>query len=240
MDFSTPLQPALLERRYKRFLADVVLESGERTTVHCANTGSMLGCAEPGSRVWLSRATNPNRKLAFTWELVELDHGHLACINTARPNSLVAEAIAAGRVTALQGYRRMRREVKYGDASRVDLWLGEHVDGRPDAWVEVKSVTLGSAGRGRFPDAVTLRGQKHLRELAAKARLGERAVLFFCVSHTGIDSVRPADDIDPVYGRTLREAVEAGVEVMAWRLTISPTAMNVDCPLPVLLESAPG
>lgn len=236
MDFNNPLQPATLERRYKRFLADVILESGERVTVHCANTGSMLGCAEPGSRVWLSRADNPKRKLPYSWELVEVAPGQLACINTARPNALVAEAIVAGKIPELQGYGQMRREVKYGDASRVDLWLGQHEQGRADAWVEVKNVTLGAAGAGRFPDAVTLRGQKHLHELAVKAGEGARAVLFFCVSHTGIDSVRPADDIDPVYGRMLRDAVTAGVEVMAWRLSISPTALVVDCPLPVLLD----
>lgn len=236
MNFPHPLQVATLEKRYKRFLADVVLDTGERVIAHCPNTGSMLGCAAPGSRVWLSLSNNPKRKLPYTWELVELADGHLACINTARPNALVAEAIAAGLIPDLQGYRTAKREVRYGEASRIDLWLTDHVTGRPNAWVEVKNVTLGSAAQGRFPDAVTTRGQKHLRELMVKAEGGERAVLFFCVSHTGITSVRPADDIDPLYGQMLRQAAKSGVEVMAWRLRITPVGMTVDCPLPVLLD----
>lgn len=236
MNFSVPLQAATLEKRYKRFLADVVLDDGLRVTAHCPNTGSMFGCAEPGSRVWLSPANNPGRKLQFTWELVEVAGGHLACINTARPNAIVAEAIAEDLIPDLQGYRSVRREVRYGEASRVDLWLGDHAGNKPDAWVEVKNVTLGDGSQGRFPDAVTIRGQKHLRELMVKAEAGERAVLFFCVSHTAVTSVRPADDIDPLYGQLLRQAVSAGVEVMAWRLHISPEEMAVEAPIPVLLD----
>ena len=236
MDFSPPLQAGTLEKRYKRFLADIRLDDGRHVTAHCPNTGSMLGCAEVGSRVWLSPADNPKRKLSYTWELVELAGGHLACINTARPNGLVAEAIASELVPDLQGYRNLRREVRYGQGSRIDLWLGDHIEGRPNAWVEVKNVTLGSGDQGRFPDAVTVRGQKHLRELMLKAEAGERAVLFFCVSHTAVTSVRPADDIDPLYGQLLRQAVAAGVEVMAWRLHISPSGMEVEAPVPVLLD----
>lgn len=236
MNFSPPLQGGILEKRYKRFLADVVLDSGERVIAHCPNTGSMLGCAQPGSRVWLSPAASPKRKLPYTWELVEVSGNHLACINTGRPNGLVAEAIAADLVPELRGYGSIRREVKYGEASRIDLWLGDHEAGRPEAWVEVKNVTLGQGEEGRFPDAVTLRGQKHLYELMEKARLGARAVMFFCVSHTAVTRVRPADDIDPEYGRLLRQAAASGVEVMAWRLNISPTRMDLECPLPVVLD----
>lgn len=236
MNFSPPLKAATLERRYKRFLADVVLDTGERVTVHCANTGSMLNCAEPGSRVWLSVAGNPKRKLPYTWELVEVAGAHLACINTARPNVLVAEALAANAIPDLRGYGTIRREVKYGDGSRIDLWLGDHIAARPEAWVEIKNVTLGRGSQGSFPDAVTTRGQKHLRELIHKAQAGARAVMFFCVSHTGITSVHPADDIDPEYGRLLRLAATAGVELMAWRLRISPEGLEVERPLPVLFD----
>lgn len=236
MIFSPPLLPAILEKRYKRFLADAVLDTGDRVTVHCPNTGSMLGCAAPGSRIWLSVSSNPKRKLQFTWELVELAGGHLACINTARPNALVAEALVAGLVPDLRGYETSRREVKYGEASRVDLWLSNHIAGLADAWVEVKSVTLGTGDTGRFPDAVTPRGQKHVRELQLKVEAGERAVLFFCVSHTGITSVRPADEIDPLYGQLLRRAALAGVEVIAWRLGISPEGMTLERALPVALN----
>ncbi|WP_111497967.1 DNA/RNA nuclease SfsA [Marinobacter bohaiensis] len=236
MEFPSPLIEGRLIRRYKRFLADVVLADGSEVTAHCPNTGSMLGCQPPDARVWLSESQDPKRKLKYTWELVETAPGELALINTARPNRQVRSAIEAGLIPALGGYARLRSEVRYGaEKSRIDLHLSGHPE-HADAWVEVKNVTLGEAGRGYFPDAVTTRGQKHLRELMAQAAAGERAVLFFCVNHTGVASVAPADHIDPEYGRLLREAVAAGVEVLAWRAELSPVSLALASPLPVILD----
>lgn len=217
MKLPEPLIEGRLIRRYKRFLADVLLPDGTEVTAHCPNTGSMLGCQPTNSKVWLSRSDNPKRKLSYTWELVETAPGVLACINTARPNAQAREAVVAGRIRELTGYGQCRSEVKYGEEkSRIDLLLSEHECG-PDAWVEVKNVTLEGGGQGFFPDAVTTRGQKHLRELMAQVELGGRGVLFFVVNHTGIESVRPADHIDPYYGQLLRQACHAGVEVIAYR-----------------------
>ncbi|MDX1634434.1 MAG: DNA/RNA nuclease SfsA [Marinobacter sp.] len=206
-----------LVRRYKRFLADVVLADGTEVTAHCPNTGSMMGCQPEQGRVWLSASDDPKRKLRYTWELVETAPGTLACINTGRPNRQARDAIEQGRIPTLAGYPEVRAEKRYGqENSRIDLHLSGH-DARADAWVEVKNVTLCQQGVGYFPDAVSVRGQKHLRELAAQVAAGERGVLLFCVNHTGITEVRPADHIDPVYGRMLREVAAAGVEVMAWQ-----------------------
>ncbi len=217
MKFPDTLIEGQLVKRYKRFLADVQLPDGEIVTAHCPNTGSMLGCQPPGARVWLSPASNPQRKLRYTWELVETERGTLACVNTARPNAQVRAAIEAGIISGLAGYGEVRAEVRYGgEKSRIDLHLSGHKL-QADAWVEVKNVTLCEGGIGYFPDAVTLRGQKHLRELMAQAAVGERAVLLFCVNHTGIREVRPADRIDPAYGQLLREASVRGVELMAWQ-----------------------
>ena len=220
MKFPENLVEGRLIKRYKRFLADVRLDSGETVTAHCPNTGSMKGCQPDHARVWLSPATNPARKLRYTWELVETAPGEFACVNTARPNAQARSAVEAGVIAALAGYGQVRAEVRYGEEkSRIDLHLSGHAQ-HSDAWVEVKNVTLCEDGIGYFPDAVTLRGQKHLRELMAQTRLGERAVLLFCVNHTGIREVRPADHIDPEYGRLLREASAAGVELMAWQAAL--------------------
>ncbi len=221
MKFAEPLVEGRLIRRYKRFLADVRLPDGEEVTAHCPNTGSMLGCQPDNARVWLSRSDNPKRKLKYTWELVETAPAVFACVNTARPNAQAREAIEAGRVPELAGYTECRAEVRYGDEkSRIDLLLSGH-PARPDAWVEVKNVTLADGSSGYFPDAVTERGQKHLRELMAQVAKGERAVLFFVVNHTGIERVRPADHIDAHYGELLRRAKAAGVEVLAYRAALS-------------------
>ncbi|MDN6318845.1 MAG: DNA/RNA nuclease SfsA [Marinobacter sp.] len=243
MKFPEPLIKGRLIRRYKRFLADVRLPDGTEVTAHCPNTGSMLGCQPADARVWLSRSNNPARKLAYTWELVETGPGLLACVNTARPNAQAREAIEAGRIPELRGYLHCRPEVKYGDEkSRIDLLLSRH-DSEPDAWVEVKNVTLNESGQGFFPDAVTTRGQKHLRELMAQAALGDRAVLFFVVNHTGIKTVRPADHIDKLYGQLLRQACNAGVEVVAYRADLgnsdgNPTgALALTERVPVILEA---
>ena len=226
MRFPAPLLEGRLLRRYQRFLADVDTAAGI-LTAHCPNTGSMQGCAEPGMRVWLSPATNPARKLAWTWELVEALPGVVVGMHTGRSNALVREAIEAGRVPELAGYPAIRPEVKYGEGSRIDLLLT--APGRPDCYVEVKNVTAAVAGRiGYFPDAVTTRGTKHLREMSAMVAAGHRAVLVFCVQRGDVDCVRPADHIDPVYGRTLREALAAGVEVIALGATVSPAGIELE------------
>jgi len=226
MRFPAPLLEGRLLRRYQRFLADVDTAAGI-LTAHCPNTGSMQGCAEPGMRVWLSPATNPARKLAWTWELVEALPGVVVGMHTGRSNALVREAIEAGRVPELTGYPTIRPEVKYGEGSRIDLLLT--APGRPDCYVEVKNVTAAVAGRiGYFPDAVTTRGARHLREMSAMVAAGHRAVLVFCVQRGDVDCVRPADHIDPVYGRTLREALAAGVEVIALGATVWPAGIELE------------
>jgi sugar fermentation stimulation protein A len=221
MNLPGPLIEGRLIRRYKRFLTDVMLPDGSEVTAHCPNTGSMLGCQPADARVILSVSDNPKRKLKYTWELVETEPGVWACINTARPNGQAKEAIENGTVSELAGYQRCRSEVRYGsEKSRIDLHLSGH-ESLPDAWVEVKNVTLCEQGTGFFPDAVTTRGQKHLRELMAQVEAGERAVLLFVVNHSGIEVVKPADRIDPVYGTLLRQAQAAGVEVLAYRAGIT-------------------
>ncbi len=225
-----------LVRRYKRFLADIELEDGRLVTAHCPNTGSMRNCAEPGSRVWLRDSANAKRKYPLGWELVEVARQYLCCINTGRANGLVREGIENGVISELQGYERIRAEVRYGESSRIDLLL--EADGRPAAYVEVKNVTLLEADRwGSFPDAVTARGTKHLRELMAMVAQGQRAVLLFCVPHTGIERVRPADHIDPVYGAQLRQAAAAGVEVLAYQAAVTPTEVRLRRALPVVLRA---
>lgn len=227
-----PLLEGRLQRRYKRFLADIETESGDVVTAHCPNTGSMRNCCEPGSRVWLYDSNNPKRKLRYTWELVEVAGSHLACINTHRANHLVKEAIQANSIDELGGYEQILTECKYGsENSRIDLLLKGV--GVPDCYVEVKNLTLlqDEKGSGVFPDAVTTRGRKHLRELMDIVGNGERAVLFFHVAHTGIDQVSPAWDIDHDYSATLAQAVDAGVEVLAYRTAISPQQIVLNQPL---------
>ncbi|HEY4745386.1 MAG TPA: DNA/RNA nuclease SfsA [Desulfuromonadaceae bacterium] len=217
MILPAPLIPGTLIKRYKRFLADVTLADGSMVTAHCPNSGSMKGCAVPGSRVFLSRSTNPNRKLAHTWELAESD-GFWAGINTGLPNRLVREAIEDGTVAELQGYGTIRPEVPYGEHSRIDLLL-EGPTGR--CFVEVKNVTLVEQGRALFPDAVTTRGQKHLNELMRVVREGDRGVIFFTVQRGDGHAVSPADAIDPEYGRLLRLALANGVEALAYRAEVT-------------------
>ncbi|MEQ8314356.1 MAG: DNA/RNA nuclease SfsA [Gammaproteobacteria bacterium] len=220
MNLDNELLPAILIKRYKRFLADVQLPSGETITLHCPNTGSMKNCQQPGSRVWYTDSGNPKRKYPCTWQIVEVDEKHLVGINTALANGLVAEAITQSTIRQLPPAETLKREVKYGEqGSRVDLYLEyANASNNDKCYVEVKNVSLGmSAGLGVFPDAVTSRGQKHLRELMLMREQGFRAVLFFCVQHTGIDRVEPADDIDPEYAALLREAASRGVEILAYR-----------------------
>jgi sugar fermentation stimulation protein A len=217
----SPFHPAQLIQRYKRFLADVRLPDGQVTTLHCPNTGSMKNCVLPNSPCWYSTSASAARKYPHTLEIVTTPHGHLAGINTARANGLVECAITAGVITELRGYTSMRREVVYGnEKSRIDFLLENESD---KCYVEVKNVTLMEAdGQGLFPDAVSERGSKHLRELMQMKLEGHRAVLLFCVQHTGIQWVEPADLIDPVYGKTLREAIAQGVEVIAYGAEIFP------------------
>ncbi|WP_075184944.1 DNA/RNA nuclease SfsA [Teredinibacter haidensis] len=235
MHFEPPLIKARLLKRYKRFLADVVLDNGEELTVHCPNTGSMKNCIVENSTCYLSDSNNPKRKYRYTWELATTPDGNLARINSATANALVAEAIEGGVIAELSGYPSLQREQKYGqEGSRIDLLLLSEAQ---RCYVEVKSVTLAVDDRqGLFPDAVSSRASKHLRELMAMRRQGYRAVLFYCVQHTGIDRVSPADEIDPEYGRLLRDAVSAGVEVLAYRADISPESIQLQCSLPVVLE----
>jgi sugar fermentation stimulation protein A len=233
VEFPTELIPGRLLKRYKRFLADVELDSGEQLTVHCPNTGAMRGCAEPGSRVWLSVSDSKTRKYPHTWELVDTGQG-LACIHSARANAVVGEALESGVVPALQGYSSLRREVKYGQGSRADFVL--EAEGRRCV-VEVKSVTLLLADhRGAFPDAVSTRARKHLQELQAVAAAGERAVIFFCVFHEGIETVLPARDIDPAYGEALESALAAGVEAMAWSSQVSAQGITLGREIPFNLR----
>lgn len=234
MRFERALETARLRRRYKRFLADVVTEQGEELCIHCPNTGSMLNCLQPDGRVWFSRSDDPKRKLPGTWELSETPHGRLACINTARANPLVEEALRGGVIAELAGFDGLRREVRYGlENSRIDFCLDFAGEA---AYVEVKSVTLGYADEAvaAFPDARTERGTRHLRELAALARDGTRAVQLYCVNLSGIEAVRAAKDIDPAYAAALREAKRAGVQVLAYGAELSPEGVSLVRRLEVL------
>jgi len=240
MRFAKALVPGRLLRRYKRFLADIELASGGVVTAACPNTGSMLGCCDPGSRVWLSESDSPTRKYRHTWEMVEARpagsrRGVMVGINTGLPNRLVAEAIEAGVIGELSGYGTIRREVAFGEErSRIDLVLES--PGRAACYVEVKNVTAAVAdGVALFPDAVSARGTKHLRELMRLKEKGLRPVLVFCVQRGDVGEVRPADAIDPLYGRTLREAVAAGVEVVAWRAKVTARTISLETRIPVSL-----
>ena len=232
MLFSKTLVEGRLIRRYKRFLADIQLPGGVITAA-CPNTGSLMGCCEAGSRVWLSESDSPSRKYRHTWEIVEVGEVMVG-INTGLPNALVAEAIAAGVIAELAGYPSVRREVAFGEErSRVDLLLE---DGRrAPCYVEVKNVTAAaSRGVALFPDCVSERGAKHLRELARLKRQGLRPVQVYCVQRGDVNEVRPADGIDFEYGRTLREAIAAGVEVIAYRATVTAEEIRLAERIPVV------
>ncbi|WP_157496682.1 DNA/RNA nuclease SfsA [Hahella ganghwensis] len=224
-----------LIKRYKRFLADIELDNGEVITIHCPNTGSMKGCAEPGSKVYFSRAANPKRKYPYTWELSETPAGHWICVNTARPNELVGEGAASGVITELSGYTNRKPEVRYGSqGSRADWFLSGHAE-LPDCYVEVKNVTLLEDGLGYFPDAVSTRASKHLEELIEMVQAGMRAVLCYVVNHSGINSVQAAKHIDPAYAQGLKKASENGVEVIAYKSLISPDELVLDHQVPVII-----
>jgi sugar fermentation stimulation protein A len=234
MRFPAPLVPARLVKRYKRFLADVVLEeSGEEVTAHCANPGAMTGLKEPGSRVWLSRSTNPKRKLAFSWELVQADDV-LVGINTAHPNTLVEEALRAGAIPELASFVSLRREVKYGRNSRIDILL-EELDGRA-VYVEVKNVHLmRQPGLAEFPDSVTARGAKHLDEMATMVGEGARAAMVYLVQRPDCARLSLASDIDPAYARAFEAARAAGVEAYAVGCRISEEEIVADRPVTLVM-----
>ena len=225
MEFEQPLQAGRLIRRYKRFLADVELADGSVVTAHCPNSGSMATCKEPGQAVYIQPADSPKRKLKYTWELYHSGASWVG-VNTHRANAVVAEAIAAGDVPELAGYAGLRREVKYGKNSRIDVLLEDPERGA--CHVEVKNATLlAPDGRVRFPDAVTERGRKHLDELADVVADGGRAVMLFLVNRADGDGFGPADHIDPAYGERLRAVAAAGVEVLAYRTRITPEGIGV-------------
>ncbi len=236
MRFGTPLIPAMLARRYKRFLADVMLESGEMLTVHVPNPGAMTGLARPYSRVWLSDSNNLMRTLRHTWELVETDLGsgpELVGVNTVQPNLLTAEALGASLIPDLRDYSSMRREVKYGTNSRADFLLEDLK--RPSCYLEVKNVHLMRRPRlAEFPDSVTARGAKHLDELAAMAEAGARSVLLFVVQISSADRFTIARDIDPAYAAAFDRARAKGVEMLAWRCKISVDGIEIAAPVPVI------
>lgn len=227
MRFASPLVPAMLLRRYKRFLADVVLADGAAVTAHVANPGAMTGLAAPGTRVWLSRSDDPKRKLPYAWELAEVDFGsgpELVGVNTAYPNRLVHEALLAGRIPELAGYTSLRREVRYGARSRVDFCL--EGDGRAPCYLEVKNVHLmRQPGLAEFPDCVTARGARHMQELAAVAAAGARAVVLFLIQIGSARRFAPAADIDPAYAAALAQARARGVEALAYRCAVAREAV---------------
>jgi sugar fermentation stimulation protein A len=236
MRFPSPLIPATLVRRYKRFLADVVLCSGEMLTAHVANPGSMIGLSTPGARIFVSKSDNARRKLSHSWELVEADLGsgpELVGVNTSYPNALVWEAITTNQIPELRGYSAVRREVRYGSNCRVDFLLeGAH---RPPCYVEVKNVHLMRQSRlAEFPDAVTARGAKHLGALIATAALGARAVMLFVIQIGSAERFTVARDIDPRYGQALDRARQSGVEALAWRCRVSTEAISVIGPVPIV------
>ncbi len=232
MRFQTPLVPARLIRRYKRFLADMRLADGTEVVAHCPNPGSMMGLDAPGLPCWLEPNDDARKKLNYGWRLAELPDGHVAGIDTAVPNRIVREALLARAVPELAAYGTVRAEVRYGRASRVDFLLTE--PGLPDAYVEVKNVHLRRSGDwAEFPDCVTVRGARHLDELAGMAAQGHRAVMLYVVQRTDCAQFRLAEDIDGNYAAAAARAQSAGVEMLCHGCAISPQAITLDGPLPL-------
>lgn len=231
MRWPKPLISGCLVRRYKRFLADIVLDEGGAVTAHCPNSGRMLGLDTPGARVWLSASSRPARKLPMTLELVEADGG-LVGVNTMHPNRLVAEAIRAEVIPELAGYDEIRPEVAYDQGCRIDLLL--RAEGRPDCYVEVKNVHLRRAHGAEFPDAATVRGVKHLRALSRRVRAGARAVVVYVVQRTDCSDFRIASDIDPTYALAAVEAAAEGVESLCRACRISLDEIRLATSLPIV------
>ncbi|KIC45113.1 sugar fermentation stimulation protein [Ruegeria sp. ANG-S4] len=226
MKFTTKLVPARLIRRYKRFLADCTLEDGRDVTAHCANPGSMLGLAEPGTKIWLEPNDDPKKKLKFGWRLVDHENGHFTGVDTSVPNKALRMALQAGQISDLAAYQTVRPEVRYGENSRIDFLLTQ--PSLPDAYVEVKSVTLSrQPGLAEFPDSVTARGTKHLGELAEMAKQGHRAIMLYLVQRTDCDRFALAKDIDPAYAAAFEAAEATGVEKLVLGTLISPDGVLV-------------
>lgn len=234
------LQPAVLLRRYKRFLADIELPNGEMITIHCANTGAMTGCGEPGDTVWYSTSDNPKRKYPHSWELTEKPNGDLVCVNTIRANQLVHETLLQQRISELSQYQTILPEVKYGEEnSRIDFLLRQTA--LVDCYVEVKSTTLVESAVGMFPDTKTARGQKHLRELIQMTQQGKGAVIFFAALHSAVRTFRPAAQIDPKYAELLQQAQSAGVQLLSYACHFEkqqgiPTALELTNSISVELK----
>jgi len=233
MEFTTPLIPAILIKRYKRFLADCQLENGEVITAHCANTGAMTGLKDEGLQVWLEPNDDPKRKLNYSWKLVALPEGGFAGIDTALTNRLVKEALFKKKIPTFEPYGIIKPETKFGENSRVDFLLqGSNLS---DCYVEVKNVTLtASDGWAEFPDTITQRGTKHLMELTEMVHQGHRAVMFYLVQRTDCDKFRLAEGIDPAYAAAFKTARAAGVEAMAYTCAISPSEIALDTEIPVV------
>lgn len=238
MQFSPPLEEATLIKRYKRFLADIKTTTGEELTIHCPNTGSMLNCMKEDGRIWFSRSTDPARKSAGTWMLAETPQGRLACVNTGLANKIVEQALKQSIITELTGFTQLRREVRYGNEnSRIDFCLD--YANQTTTYLEVKSVTLGfeDSDIAAFPDAVTTRGTKHLRELTELAKQGINTCLLYCVNLTNITAVRACHEIDPNYAKTLQLAAQSGVKLLAYGCSITPQSINLTTPLQIILNS---
>ncbi len=232
MHFPTDLIPGHLVLRYKRFLADIELETGELITAHCPNPGAMLGLKQPGSKVWVTKnAKNPKRKLDYAWQLIEVEDT-LVGLNTQLPNLLVAEALEQGSIQELTGYTNIRREVPYGQNSRIDFLL-THPD-RPDCYLEIKNVHLKREGLAEFPDCVTQRGRKHMAELAAMAGQGSRAVVLYVVQRNDCSGFCLARDIDPAYAQAFDTAILAGVESLCYTCQVTLTGISLAKPLPMV------
>lgn len=228
-----PLESAQLVKRYKRFLADVITPAGKLLTIHCANTGAMTGCATPGDTIWYSTSNNIKRKYPHSWELTQTQTGDWICVNTHRANDLISQFITENKIPELSDYDNISREVKYGDEnSRIDLLLKKKQ--QVNCYIEVKSVTLLENNIGYFPDAVTIRVQKHLRELSLIAERGERAVLFFAVLHTGIKKMSVASHIDCQYAALLQQATNVGIEILCYQIKISEKGLAMDKKIPFI------
>ncbi|MDR1827046.1 MAG: DNA/RNA nuclease SfsA [Methylobacteriaceae bacterium] len=237
MRFSSPLVFGTLVKRYKRFLADIRMSDGSIVTVHCPNSGAMAGLLAEGNRVGLSRSTNPNRKLPFTWEIVEADMGGVrqwVGVHAARANAIFRDALESGAVPAFSGYKHIRPEFPYGLGSRVDFLLT--APDKPEAYVEIKNChMMRASGLAEFPDSVSTRGAKHMRELAAVAAGGKRAAVVYIVQMSA-EGFRVAADMDPAYDAEFRGAVAGGVEAYAFTCRVSPDDISVEKGIPVLLR----
>ena len=236
MRFESPLIPATLARRFKRYLADVVFNSGEMITVHVSNPGAMTGLDQPFLPVWLSDSNNPERKLRYSWELVEVNLGsgpELVGVNTLQPNWLVADIIESGLIPELRDYSSVRREVRYGSSSRVDFLLEDPE--RPPCYLEVKNVHLMRRPRlAEFPDSVTERGARHLDELAAAVANGARAIMLFIIQIPSADRFAVARDIDPAYAAAFDRARAQGVEMLAWRCDVNIEGIEIAAQVPIV------